>query len=349
MVTGVQQVGIGVTDVETAWKWYRKWFGLDVQIFDDEAEAKLMVQYTGGEVHTRRAAMALNMQGGGGVEIWQFKSRTPQPPAFKILPGDLGINVVKLKSSNVKLSYDLFKSDKNIPLSELISTPDHEPTFYVKDPNGNIFQFVESHSWFNLKHKHCGGSCGVIIGVSDMNKALEFYKTLLDNCLVIYDKTDLWNGMPGVTEQKLSYRRVLLRKNFVPMGAFSELLGHIDIELVQCVGRQPRKIFENRFWGDLGFIHLCLDVFDMDKLKAKLAGIGKYFTVDSANSFDMGEAAGRFTYTEDPDGTLIEFVETHKVPIMKKWNWYINVKTSDEAKPLPRWMVKCLGFNRVKD
>src|SRR5579859_3150175 len=98
MVTGVQQVGIGVADVTSAWKWYRKWFGLDVCVFDDEAEAKLMAPYTGGEVHSRRAVLALNMQGGGGFEIWQFKSRTPQPATFKILPGDLGINVTKLKS-----------------------------------------------------------------------------------------------------------------------------------------------------------------------------------------------------------------------------------------------------------
>ena len=32
----------------------------------------------------------------------------------------------------------------------------------------------------------------------------------------------------------------------------------------------------------------------------------------------MGEAAGHFSYIQDPDGTLIEFVETHKVPILKK-------------------------------
>ena len=42
------------------------------------------------------------------------------------------------------------------------------------------------------------------------------------------------------------------------------------------------------------------------------------FTVDVDHSFDMGEAAGSFSYTEDPDGALIEFVETHKIPILKK-------------------------------
>jgi hypothetical protein len=62
----------------------------------------------------------------------------------------------------------------------------------------------------------------------------------------------------------------------------------------------------------------------------------------------MGEAAGHFSYIEDPDGTLIEFVETHKVPILKKINWYMDLRNRDPKKSLPTWMVRALGFNRVK-
>ena len=63
----------------------------------------------------------------------------------------------------------------------------------------------------------------------------------------------------------------------------------------------------------------------------------------------MGEAAGHFTYIEDPDGTLIEFVETHKIPIAKKINWYLDLKKRNPEKALPKWMLKALGLNRVKD
>jgi hypothetical protein len=62
----------------------------------------------------------------------------------------------------------------------------------------------------------------------------------------------------------------------------------------------------------------------------------------------MGDAAGHFTYTEDPDGTLIEFVETYKIPVLKKFNWYINLKNRKRNKPLPKWLLKALSFNRVK-
>jgi hypothetical protein len=63
----------------------------------------------------------------------------------------------------------------------------------------------------------------------------------------------------------------------------------------------------------------------------------------------MGEAAGHFSYIEDPDGTLIEFVETHKVPIMKKLGWYLNLKKRNPEKSLPTWMLWAMGMNKVKD
>jgi len=87
----------------------------------------------------------------------------------------------------------------------------------------------------------------------------------------------------------------------------------------------------------------------MKQLEIDLGEAGYKFTVDSRDSFDMGEAAGHFTYIEDPDGTLIEFVETHRVPIMKKIGWYLKLHDKRRRKPLPGWMVRSLRFNRVKD
>ena len=87
----------------------------------------------------------------------------------------------------------------------------------------------------------------------------------------------------------------------------------------------------------------------MDALKKDCEAAGFPFTVDSGNSFDMGEAAGRFSYIEDPDGALIEFVETHKVPLMKKIGWYINLKKRNPEKSLPTWMLKAMKMSRVKN
>ena len=49
IISGIQQMGIGVKNVEEAWKWYIDQFGMDCRIFEDEAVAELMLPYTGGE------------------------------------------------------------------------------------------------------------------------------------------------------------------------------------------------------------------------------------------------------------------------------------------------------------
>ena len=49
-INGIQQIGIGVPEVQDIWTWYRKAFGLDVRIFEEAAPAPLMTRYTGGEV-----------------------------------------------------------------------------------------------------------------------------------------------------------------------------------------------------------------------------------------------------------------------------------------------------------
>ncbi|HQV01096.1 MAG TPA: VOC family protein, partial [Bacteroidia bacterium] len=128
-----------------------------------------------------------------------------------------------------------------------------------------------------------------------------------------------------------------------------KLLGNIYIELIQALDYEPVKIFANRYWGDLGFIHLCFDVPNMNALKSEIEKQGYKFTVDSAQTFDMGDSGGRFSYIEDPDGTLIEMVETHKVPVFKKWGIFLNLKNRRKQKPLPNWMVGLLGLNKVKE
>jgi hypothetical protein len=71
--------------------------------------------------------------------------------------------------------------------------------------------------------------------------------------------------------------------------------------------------------------------------------------VDSLGSFDMGEATGSFSYIEDPDGTLIEFVETHRIPILKKLGVYLNLKKRNyPSRPLPNLILRALGLARVK-
>ncbi|MEO8150680.1 MAG: VOC family protein [Bacteroidia bacterium] len=345
LVSGIQQVGIGVHNAEDAFKWFRQTFGINAKIFDDEAEATLMKSYTGNAVHKRRAILAYNMNGGGGTEIWQFTSRKSAESKQVVKWGDLGINAVKLKSNNVEKSHLQIKSKDK---TELFDDPGKNKSFFVSDNLQNAYQVVDDNSWFKRQSYMQGGVCGAIIGVSNMDKSLAFYKDAFNLNEVVYDVTGTFDDL-GKDSAGKRYRRVLLKLENDYKAAFSKLLGDIQIELIQSFDDVPHKTYDNRYWGDIGFIHLCFDVPDMQALKSKLHKSGYLFTVDSADTFDMGDSGGRFGYVEDPDGTLIEMVEIHKLPVMKKLGIYFNVKNRKRQKPLPDWMVGLLRLNKVAD
>ena len=338
-LSGIQQVGIGVSNAPAAMHTYKHLFGMDVLIFDDEAKAALMTQYTGGSVYNRRAILTMNLQGGGGLEIWQYLDRVPTE-SQPIQAGDLGINSVILKSANIEASHKRLSELKEIEVSAISDCKYSGVHFWVTDANRNTFKIIPTNDWFQTGKHDLGGVIGGVIGVSDMEKSMVFYQNILGLEDVLYDFE--------YSEDGLEYRKVGLGKKATGKGAFNKLLGDVTIELVQLKNEESKKIYENRFWGDCGFIHLCFDVLDMNSLKKHAENQQHFFTVDSNNTFEMDNASGRFCYIEDPDGTLIELVETHKVPIFKKIGWFLDLRKRDQEKPLPNWMIKMLALSKVK-
>ena len=346
VISGIQQIGVGTENFRRSWNWLIWMFGADVRILEDDTVAERMLPYTGGVPQRRHACIAANLQGGGGFEIWQFSARKPQPCPFEIAVGDLGILAAKIKCRDVAAFHQDMVARWKLtgPLETL---PDGTPCFYVKDLYGNWFQIVERKDIYIEQRKLTGGVIGAVIGVSDMEAALRFYGRVLGYDRVLSDTEGAFSPgdfLPGGTR---ICRRVLLGRSVPFTGAFSGLYGDSTLELVQAYDAPVRKIYEGRFWGDPGFIQLCFDVTGMDEMKRFCAAEGHPFTVDSCpdgERFDMGEASGRFCYIEDPDGTLIELVETEKVPIVGKLGWYIDMKKRDAAKPLPKFLFRMMGL-----
>lgn len=345
-INGIQQIGIGTPDVNKTWAWYRKYFGIDIPIFSEVGEASLMTDYTGEKVHSRLATLAINIQGGGGFEFWQFTSRKTQLPNFKILLGDYGIFAVRVKSRDVIASYQQFQREGLNIISEVVKDPTGREYFFVKDLHGLIFQIVPGESWFSQVKELMGGTNGCIIGVSNLENSKSFYH-LLGYDTVIYDRVGVFPDFQGLPGGNQKVRRVLLTHSEGRKGSLSRLFGSSKIELIEVFDRIPNQIYKDRYWGDLGFIHLCFDIQGISVFKQECAEQGFPFVVDSENSFDIGEASGRFSYVEDPDGTLIELVETYKIPILKKLGWYLDLRKWQPEKNLTNWILKALVFNRV--
>lgn len=355
IIAGIQQVGIGVENLYEAWKYYIELFNMDIRILEDNKVAELMLPYTGGKPQRRHALIAINMQGGGGFEVWQYAERKPMPLGFTLNMGDLGVLACKVKSRDVARSFGQFSQNPKAQIvGGLHKNIDGQLTFYVKDPYGNLFQLVQDDTIFKDEGRLTGGTIGVTIGVTDIEKAMTVYRDILGYDTIIADETGIFPDFEALPSGTQRFRRRLLTHSQPRKGSFSELFGTSYIELVQALERTPKKLYEGRFWGDPGFIQVCFDIRNMDALREKCAELGHPFTVDTTqniregHSFDMGDAAGQFAYIEDPDGTLIEFVETHKVPVVKKLGLNINLKNRNPEKPLPRWMLGMLRFMRVK-
>jgi len=304
-----------------------------------------MLPYTGGQPQKRHACIAISLQGGSGFEIWQFSERKPVPCPFEPAVGDLGILAAKLKCRDAA-AFRRELSAKWPACSELGALPDGTPCFWVKDLYGNWFQVVESGELF-IDEKHlAGGIVGAVIGVSNMDASVEFYGRILGYDRVLSDTTGPYESGGFLPGGERRCRRVILGHQ-PRAGAFSELFGTSTLELVQTLEGTPRKLYEGRFWGDPGFIQVCFDIVNMSAFKSFCAEQGHPFTVDSCPEgevFDMGEASGRFCYVEDPDGTLLEFVETYKIPVVGKLGWYIDMKKRDPRKPLPKFLFRMMGL-----
>lgn len=344
-ISGIQQLGIGTVDFRKSWDWYIEMFGADTKILEDDTVAERMLPYTGGVPQKRHACIAMNLQGGGGFEIWQYSHRKPEPCPFTIAVGDLGVFAAKLKCLDIKAFHKQISS-KWADVTEPSLLPDGTPCFYVKDLFGNIFQMVERKDVYINQGKLTGGMAGAVIGVSDMDRSVKFYKEVLGYDIMKCDVVTTFEDCPLLPQAEKKCRRVILASP-KRTGAYADLLGDSTIELVQALEHTPRKIYEGRYWGDPGFIQVCFDVTGMRELGKFCAEKGHPFTVDSCPSgevFDMGDASGHFTYIEDPDGTLIEFVETHKIPIAKKLGLVIDMKKRKPGKPLPKFLFKLMGL-----
>ncbi|MDH5365375.1 MAG: VOC family protein [Cyclobacteriaceae bacterium] len=348
LINGIQQIGVGVADAEEAFKWYATVLGADVQVFDDNNEATHMAPYMGGKPRKKRAIMGLNMSGGSGYEIWQHTEHVSRPPVNAVQLGDLGITMAKVKSKDINKSYEFLKNKGVNIISKIVKDPSETACFYIEDPYGNQIQIREFDSWFNYKNVNIGGQYGAFLGVSDIDKSLKLYADILGYHKVVYDETGTFHDLQNLANGGGKFRRILLTHDDNRTGGFAKLFGKSEIELIQSLDRTPNKIFADRYWGELGYIHLCFDIRNMDALVKECEEAGLPFKVLSNPDFDMGDANGHWGYLEDADGTLIEFVETHKVPLIKKIGWSINLKDRDPHKPLPNWLMKAMSFNRVK-
>jgi catechol 2,3-dioxygenase-like lactoylglutathione lyase family enzyme len=348
-INGLQHIGVAVNNMDASLAFYRKYFGLDIPFFDSVQAAPLMDFYTNNKTITKRASMIMNLQGGCAIEVIRPTSFEPSPAKHPVQLGDLGIFITTVKCKDIKQMWAYCKAQNPPYQSPIGIDPAGGDTFYIKDLDNNLWQYVMSNEWYTQGKHLSGGVVGCTTGVRDIERAKKLYCTILGFDEVVYDKSGKFNDWSHLPLGNENYRRVLLTQSAQPGGGFAKVTGKTYIELVQALDHEPNFIFEDRIWADSGFVHIGFDVKGMKALGEDLAAAGYPFTCDSQNALSMGQTKVHCTYIHDDDRTLIEMIEVYKVPIIEKWGIFLNVEKRDPLKPLPDFMLKALRFSRVKE
>lgn len=349
-INGIQHIGVGVSDSEVSQKWYRKFFGMDIPMFDGVAMAPLMDVYTHNETINKRATMVLNLQGGCAMEVVQPVSFTPRKPDFEVELGDITIAAAQVKTRDVQAAYTYFHQNGARLLSEIELMPDGGATFYVEDPDGLMFQILEGKDFYTRSKHVTGGPNGCLIAVSDIQASLKLYADILGYDHVVYDETRVFDDFKSLKGGHKTFHRVRLTQSNPPGGGFAKISADTYVELIQAMDYTPKKVWKGRIWGDTGFVHVGFDVRGMKSLGKHLEEKGFGFTCDTQDTLDMGGTTRvHCTYIDDPDGILLEMIEVYKIPIIEKLGVFLNVESRDPLKPLPDFMLKALRFSRVKD
>ena len=172
-----------------SWPWYKEVFGFDLKMFGDEGVAERMLPYTGGKPQPRYAILVLNLRGGGGFEVWEPRGRELNYIKFTPEFGDYGIFACKVKSRDVRAAYEEMKKKGVNILTTPCANPAGKEHFFVMDPWNNIFDVESDDYCFLDEDKNTGGNNGATLGVSDMDKSVKFYSSIMDYDKVEYDVT----------------------------------------------------------------------------------------------------------------------------------------------------------------
>ena len=260
----------------------------------------------------------MNLSGGAGVEIIQHTDSEPRP-----LPEDAGWGDLGYLSAGVKA----FKLDELMPILEkkgakfitpITTTEVSEGgpwrSAFMRDPDGLVIELLETAELRAAGGKpRAGGFSHVVIGVSDVDRAMDFFSKVVGYDSVVFDREEARPEMEPVTGG-LKARTVMLKRSRAPKSPLP-LEGGM-IQLVQASASKSRPLYEGRRWGDVGIMEMAMDVIDVAGCyEQAVEGGGEAFCPPTHMDMGMG-SIGTFAYVKDPDGNIVEMVEVEKLGFM---------------------------------
>jgi catechol 2,3-dioxygenase-like lactoylglutathione lyase family enzyme len=320
MINGIQHVGIGVRDRERSFHFYNNALGFSVPMSKSTDNCSGMLPLLGKD-EIRNVIIALNPRGGALVEIFQYVSREPASIPEEVDFTYNGYLFYGLKVRNLQGALDIVTrhGGQAVAGPSPFSPLDDRgwKTAVFRDPDGIfgvMLEYPGSTVGTGGGRPRIGGIEYVAVGVSDLDRSVDFYRSILGYDHMLYrhqGKAPEWQEMFGGRNMK----RALLRRSSPPQGLFKHFLRGGMIELIQVEGNTGRHNFEGRKWGDIGFMELCFDVDDIGRTMQHINARGVPTAVPT-HSQSMGlNTYASFGYIRDPDRSLLEFADIKSLPV----------------------------------
>ncbi len=317
MINALQHVGQGVRDVDRTYGFYKRHFGFKAKLNDLTVASKEMAAVI-GSVETMRMMMAVNAKGGGIIELIEHKSR-PIMAAPADTFGNYGIIEVGYGARNIDhvvADFQASGAEFLTPVCELSLNGGRRWRYaYLRDPDGLLLQLTEDLGPRPLQpsNPEVYGVTHVGIGVSNLERSREFYRSVLGFDRLLYELEGHMPDMDAITGGPLRMKMAILERSLPASGPLAGLLRQGVVKLVEVPDRKGKHLYAGRCWGDVGCMEVCFDVSDLRATVADMEqrGIKIYLPPVDIN---MGSGSkGAAAYIQDPDGTTIEFVEVKSI------------------------------------
>jgi catechol 2,3-dioxygenase-like lactoylglutathione lyase family enzyme len=307
MISGLQHVAIGVSDIDRSLLFYREILGFKNVLLDVTYRDLTMGQVIGRSVGVR-IIMLENDLGGGAIKLVKLLPHHEDHMGHKSRLissgrrwGDAGHLEVAVEVSDVERTYAEFKKKR----LEFALSPQHwhipdklgATYFYLRDPDGVLVEVIDGP-----RKKEFADFSGVFalnhtaIGVTNMKRSLAFYSGIL-GFEVLIDVEGTWPGEEVIVGESIEQRIVMLGS---PNGG-------ARIELIEILfPNQSKPIPPEKRWGDIGVMEAALEVKDIDKVYKKLSDQGVQFLCPISN---IPETPIRYVFIRDPDDSEIGLYE----------------------------------------
>ncbi len=179
----------------------------------------------------------LNYNGGAFVRFVENSNKI-LPNKFKI--NKTGVIGLKIKTNNLKFDYLSKKRHEFVTEPEIVFNPYKKRHFHSLFSGLIIQIFEEYDDYFTLFERHNTGLSGLIIGVSDIEKSVEFYSKVLKFRDVIYFEKKFFpedKNFDGKT-----YKCAVMKQTANKNNIFSLFLGNFYIELVEVEQDENNEI-----------------------------------------------------------------------------------------------------------